>query len=383
MALGDGRLHYTLHLTNNCNLSCNYCYVNKKDISTMSIGVAKKVVEAGASENGSTNIAFFGGEPLLCKDTIYQAVEYARWKERQSNCRFHFKVVTNGLLLDEEFIEFSRREHIFIVLSHDGIKEAHDKNRVDINGKGTFDCLSEKISLLLSSHPYAPVMMVVNPDTASYFSESIKYLYKRGFKYIISSLNFTGCWTEDTLDALKREYQKIAEFYYEKTLLEDKFYLEPFETKISSHIKGENYCIENCTFGKKQVSVSPDGFIYPCVQFIGEDAFVIGHIASGIDEVKQNALFRANQEEKESCIECKIRTRCNHYCGCLNKQTTGHIDRISPVLCAHERMLLSIADRLAHKLFKKRNAMFIQKHYNDIYPFLSMIEDSILSKGKS
>ena len=321
-------------------------------------------------------------EPLLCKDTIYETVEYARHKEKKENCRFHFKVVTNGLLLDEEFIEFSKREHIYVALSHDGIKEAHDKNRVDISGKGTFDRLSDKISLLLTSHPYAPVMMVVNPDTAHYFAESVMYLYKSGFKYIITSLNYKGCWTQDTFDVLAKEYQKVAEFYYEKTLQEDKFFLEPFETKISSQIKGESYCIERCEMGKKQVSVSPDGSIYPCVQFVYEEAYIIGHIDSGIDEIKQNALSIASRKEKDSCIECAIRSRCNHYCGCLNKQTTGYIDRVSPVLCAHEKMFIPIADRLAHKLFKKRSAMFIQKHYNDLYPFLSMIEDSILLKNR-
>lgn len=373
-------MHYTLHLTNSCNMSCKYCYVKERDISTMDISTAKKVIELGSKSNSSTGIVFFGGEPLLHKDIIYETVAYARYIGRQKNNSYHFKVITNGLLLDEEFIEFSKKESVFIALSHDGRREAHDKNRVDRNGQGTFDRLSDKISLLLLRHPYAPVMTVVSPNTVNNFAESVMYLYQRGFKYIINSINFSGDWTENSLDILKKEYQKITDFYYEKTMLEDKFYIEPFETKISSHIKGNTYCIDQCELGKKQVSISPDGFIYPCVQFVGEEKYIIGHVDTGISEAKRNELFSLNRQEKESCIECAVRTRCNHYCGCLNKHLTGSIDKVSPIVCAHERILLPIADRLAEKLYKKRSAMFIQKHYNDIYPFLSMIEDSTNKK---
>lgn len=348
----------------------------------MSIDTAKKVIDLGASVEGSTGIVFFGGEPLLCKDVIYQAVEYARLKEKDGTCRFHFKIVSNGMLLDEEFADFTKREHIYVAFSHDGIKEAHDKNRIDINGAGTFDHLSDKMDLLLSSHPYAPVMMVATPDTAQYFTESVMYLYNRGFKYIITSLNFKDNWSQTDFDILKKEYQKTADFYYERTLAEDKFYLEPFETKISSHINGEGYCNERCELGKRQVSVATDGSIYPCVQFVGDKDYIIGHIDSGINQAKQTALSDASHGEKAGCSDCAIRNRCNHYCGCLNKQTTGSINQVSPVLCAHERMLLPIADRLAHRLFKKRSAMFIQKHYNDVFPIISMIEDSISAKGK-
>jgi uncharacterized protein len=343
----------------------------------MSLDTARKVIDTGAMEGGSTGIVFFGGEPLLCKDIIYKVVEYARALERTKGCRFHFKVVTNGMLLDQRFIDFTKLHHIYVAFSHDGIREAHDQNRVDAAGNGTFDCLTDKIKLLLTSHPYAPVMMVVNPETAKYYAASVKHLYDSGFKYIITSLNFKAGWTQDALDVLRVEYKKTADFYYKRTLKEDKFYLEPFETKIDSHIKGEDYCSQRCELGKNQVSVAPDGSIYPCVQFVGDKEYLIGHIDTGIDSHKQAALSQASHGEKVSCLGCTIRSRCNHYCGCLNKQTTGSINEVSPVLCAHERLLLPIADKLAHKLFKKRSAMFIQKHYNDAYQIISMIEDSI------
>jgi uncharacterized protein len=369
-------MHYTLHLTNDCNMNCRYCYVNHKNVQRMSLETARKSVDM-ASKNamGSTGIIFFGGEPLLCKDLIYETVEYCKWKERNSSSMFHYKITTNGLLLDEEFMDFSARENIFIALSHDGVREAQDINRVTLSGEGTFAMLSDKINMLLSRRPYAPVMMVVNPNTAEFFSDSVIYLYERGFRYIICSLNYAANWTEEDMRVLQGQYEKLSEFYFKRTVAEDKFYLSPFEVKISSHINGDSYCNERCELGKKQISVAPDGALFPCVQFVGDNSYSIGHVDNGIDESRQSVIYNLNEEEKESCRECAIRKRCNHYCGCMNKQATGSIDRVSPVLCSHERLLLPIADSLAEKLYRKRNAMFIQKHYNEMFPMLSLIED--------
>jgi len=365
-------------------MQCDYCYVDKENVQVMHISTIKKVIDMAAGNSGqSQGIIFFGGEPLLCKDLIYQAIEYGRWKEKHMDTCFHFKVTTNGLLLDKQFIDFSKEYGLFIALSHDGVAEAHNLHRKDREGKGTFEMLSEKIDLLLSSHPYAPVLMTVNHDNVRYFAESVEYLYDKGFKYIICSMNYAGKWDEESLKILAREYNKLAEFYLRKTLAEEKFYLSPFEVKISSHINRASYCNERCELGKKQISVAPDGCLYPCVQFVYDERYSIGHVDTGIDEQKRNALYSLNEAEKDSCIECAIKNRCNHYCGCLNKQSTGSISKVSPVLCAHERILLPIADKLAEKLFKKRNAMFIQKHYNDMFPLLSLIEDKTKNPRRS
>lgn len=369
-------MNYTLHLTSSCNMACNYCYV-KHEKTSMEWETARKAVDMAAKGSSkSKGIIFFGGEPLLSRDIIYQTVEYCRWLEDKENTKFHFKITTNGLLLDEDFIEFSLRENLFIALSHDGIREAHDMHRADNNGEGTFGRLENKIDMLLKARPYAPVMMVVNPDTVSFFSDSVEYLYEKGFRYIIPSLNYSGKWSDGNMEILKKQYKILGDFYFERTLAEDKFYLSPFEVKISSYINGTSYCSERCELGKKQISVGPDGLLFPCVQFVGDRKFSIGDVDNGINKAMQNALYMLNEEEKESCIECAIRKRCNHYCGCMNKQSTGRIDRVSPILCGHEKMLMPIADRLAEKLYKKRNPMFIQKHYNDMFPLVSLIEDS-------
>jgi uncharacterized protein len=341
----------------------------------MTSDTARKAVDIAAAPNASTGIIFFGGEPLLHKDLIYETIEYCNWKTKHSDCMFHYKVTTNGLLMDNDFIEYSLKNNIFIALSHDGIEKAHDMNRVTEDGAGTFDKLLPGVESLLERRPYAPVLMVVNPNTVSYYAQSVKYLYNKGFKYIICSLNYAAKWSQQDIECLREQYGTLAKFYYDITIKEEKFYLSPFEVKISSHINSASYCIERCELGKKQISVAPDGTLYPCVQFVGEHDYSIGNVSGGIDEERRFKLYRSNEEEKQSCTRCAIRKRCNHHCGCLNKQATGSIETVSPVLCAHERLLLPIADKLAEKLYRKRNAMFIQKHYNDMFPLVSLIED--------
>jgi len=370
-------MHYTLHLTDACNMNCDYCYVNK-DVHSMSTDVAFRTVELAASKNiPSCGIIFFGGEPLLQRELICETISYCKSHTQNSSCRtkFHFKITTNGILLDEEFLDYSLRENIFIALSHDGVKAAHDLHRKDKNGTGTYDMLESIIPLLLKARPYCPVMMTVNPDTVHMYADGVKELWKKGFRYIICSLNYAGEWDERTIAQLKKQYELLAEFYYDLTLMEEKFYLSPFEVKIASHIQGDSYCHERCELGRKQISVSPQGKLYPCVQFVGDDDYCIGDVYSGINEQRRAELYRLNENEKLSCINCAISKRCNHFCACLNKQTTGCISKVSPVLCAHERVLMPIADKLAARLFKQRNGLFIQKHYNDVYPLISMIED--------
>jgi uncharacterized protein len=369
-------MHFTLHLTDACNLACRYCYV-KQGRHYMSREVCRAAIELAADTGGHSGIIFFGGEPLLCRERILDTVAYAESLQEQGRGKYHYKVTTNGMLLDDSFLQYSLQHEIFIALSHDGIRPAHDANRVHRDGKGTFEELETTARNLLHCRPYAPVLMTVAPNTVNYYADSVKYLYGLGFRYLLCSLDYSGDWTNGLLEELRKQYMSLAKWYKEMTLKEEKFYLSPFEVKISSHIHKGSYCEERCELGKKQISVAPDGKLYPCVQFIGEEEYCIGDVISGIDEKKRSALYLLNEKERDSCKDCAIRGRCNHYCACLNKQATGDLRKVSPVLCAHERILLPIADRLAEELYQKRAAVFVQKQYNDMFPLLSLTEDRL------
>ena len=165
---------------------------------------ARQALELGARLNDeSCGIVFFGGEPLLHVDLIKSIVADARAMSDGGSCRFNFKMTTNGLLLDESFLDFSVANDVLVAMSLDGTREANDRHRLLPDGRGTFDRLLPKLRLLLSARPYSSVLMTVNPDTVEHFAESIGFLLDEGCRYLIVSLNFAADWSESDMDALQ------------------------------------------------------------------------------------------------------------------------------------------------------------------------------------
>ncbi len=377
-------MHLTLHLTGRCNLRCRYCYDQMKSGGDMTLDTAKTAIEFALQQfrkeqrSGSMGISFFGGEPLLMRELVKQTVRHCRVLSSETKQLFHFRLTTNGTLLDEEFLTGTDTGEIFVALSHDGIASAHDTHRVNATGHGSFATINSVIYLLLRHKPYSPVMLTVTPETAGSYAESVKYLYGRGFRYLICTLNFAGAWNDAAMKTLTRQYQLLAEWYELEMKKEEKFYFSPFESKIASHVVPGSCRKGRCDFGRRQISVAPNGRLYPCVQFVGDgsnDTYCIGDVYSGLDTAKHAVLYAENDADKSECGRCAVRERCNHFCGCLNWQATGRLTNVAPAVCAHERIIIPIVDKMATSLFKSRNALFIQKHYNDIYPFLSLIED--------
>ncbi|MGD8452547.1 MAG: radical SAM protein [Phycisphaerae bacterium] len=377
-------MHLTLHLTTACNMRCSYCYAPPRDGAPMSEDVARAAVDLGARlSTGSCGIVFFGGEPLLCKERIADTVAYARRRERDGDQRYHFKITTNGLALDDDWLDYAIRNDILVAMSFDGVRAAHDAHRRLPNGRSSYDVLLARLKALLAVRPYASVLTTVNPDTAQYLAESIELLIDLDVRYPIVSPNYAGDWTEADFRVLQKQYQRLGRRYIEWTRAGRKFYLSPFEVKLSSHINRHCWQKERCELAQRQISVDPQGYLFPCVQFprAGKDSrWCIGHVSTGIDETARQALHDESEAEKETCRGCALADRCHNTCGCLNWQTTGTVNGISPVLCRHEQMLIPIADRVGEKLYKKRDPLFLHKHYNSAYPVLSLLEDVLVKK---
>ena len=372
-------MHLTLHLTRACNLRCSYCYAPHPADAGMTFETGRNALRFGGSvTDGACGIVFFGGEPLLHRDLIRDLVAEARAMEQRGEGRFHFKMTTNGLLLDEAFLQFAIEEYVLIAMSFDGVREAHDRYRRLPNGSPSFDRLLPKLRMLLAARPYASVLMVVDPDTVQWLTASVSFLLDEGCRYFIVSLNYAGAWGDAELDELRRQYERLGDLYIEWTRQGRKFYLSPFEVKLSSHIQGEDVCKEHCELGIRQISVDPQGYLFPCVQFTTAgpaSRWCIGDVTSGIDEAKRRRLRDESQDDKEPCRRCAIRRRCHNTCGCLNWQTTGTVSQVSPVLCAHEQMLIPIADRIGETLYGEQNVLFLNKHYNPSYAMTSLLDE--------
>ncbi|MDR1564320.1 MAG: SPASM domain-containing protein [Oscillospiraceae bacterium] len=374
-------MQYTLHLTQGCNFACKYCGLAQAELN-MSRETAFAAVDLALAEGDtSVGIGFYGGEPLLCKSLIYDIVKYGQEQIGSSERKIFYKLTTNGSLLDDEFLHFAAKNGLFISLSLDGNRQAHNLNRLDRSGKGTYSKAISALPMLLALNPFTPVMMTAAPNTAAYLADSVQHIFSLGVRNLICSLDYSAQWSESELEALRLQYKKLAEYYLRCVLEEKKLFFSPFESKINSHIKSREYCSERCKLGYDQISVGTDGALYPCIQFVGDSSYQIGHVSSGIEQTRRKEIFKQSRTEHKECQGCALKKRCLHTCACINKYSTVNISQPSPVLCAHERMLIPIADGIAARLYKKRSGLFIQQHYNKLYPLISLAEDFVTQQG--
>jgi len=368
-------MNLTLHLTNKCNLNCKYCFV-KIGKERMSKDTALAAVKFAMSHKGPTGLLFYGGEPLLERELIYDIAQHTQAIKEKTGHTFIYKMTTNGLLLDEDFLKFAKEISLAIGFSHDG--PAQDDCRVLPGGGCSSQLITNKIPMLLKYQPYAIGMSVIDISTVSKAAKIVEFLYKKGFRYITINVNYSPDWTKTTLSLLEDEYKKMARIYIKWTRAEEKVYLSPIDQKIISLLKGEKYNSDRRKMALNQLSVAPDGKLYTSSRYIDNPIFAIGDVYNGIDASKQQYLYEKGSVLPAPCLECDIRTRCNYVYDSLSRSETNIAkitSDIPPISCAHEQMLTPIADYVAETLFKEKNALFMHKHYNEMYPVVSLVED--------
>jgi len=341
-------MNLTLHLTEGCNLRCSYCVRVKQPVS-MPEDILKAACDLAFSFGSHAGLCFFGGEPMLEREKILLALDYCVEKSAETGKPVQYKMTTNGTLLDEAFLRRAAAVHMGIGLSFDGI--AQDICRCDAAGKGTQALLEEKAKLLLRFMPDSCAMMTVAPQAAEKLAESVKYLHQLGFQRIsaVPAYGQNVQWTDACFSALSEQLREAADYYAAQFLQGKPFFFSPLDSKIRDCIAGVNPS-ERCHLGFRQMPVAPDGKIYACTQFIGDDAYMLGDVFHGLDRERQRRLAQRHATP-ETCKDCALRSRCTNSCGCTNRLETGDENRVSPMQCSYERMLIALADETADRLF--------------------------------
>ena len=365
-------MNYIIHLTQRCNLRCKYCYENKNEKEILFENIQKLIDNEIKEKRDCVVLTFYGGEPLLRKDLIYNTIDYI--KSKKSKTKFYFGMTTNGTLLDEQFIKYiEQNSFLNIAYSFDGLEETQNLNRVTLNGEGTFDIVESNAKKLLKSHKNVVAMVVVTKNNINMLKENIEYLIKIGFKNINLLFDYLQNWQDEDLEIIKEQYGKVAKIYYNKILQEEDIDISAFDEKIRSHIKEGYNCNEDCNLGVKSINVGVDGNFYPCMQFVGEKKYIIGNCEEGINFLARKRLIEQSGVENEVCKECSINRRCKHTCACKNYLTTKDINRLSPIVCELEKIIIEISDKIAEDLYKQNSKLFIQKYYNKNYDIFRQI----------
>ena len=313
-----------LHIAHTCNLNCSYCFASQGkyhgERALMSFEVGKRALDFLIENSGSRRnleVDFFGGEPLMNFDVVKRLVEYARSIEKEKNKNFRFTLTTNGVLVDDDVIDFANREMSNVVLSLDGRREVHDRYRVDYAGNGSWDKIVPKFQKFVAARGGKNYYMRgtfthANPD----FLEDIKVMLDLGFSElsmepVVAAEGDPAALTEEDKAIVLKQYEQLAELM----LRRDKegkpftFYHYMIDLKGGPCIYKR---ISGCGSGTEYMAVTPWGDLYPCHQFVGDEKFKLGDIWNGVSNTEiQKEFASCNVYAREECRDCWAKLYCS------------------------------------------------------------------------
>lgn len=335
-----------LHIAHTCNLNCEYCFASQGkyqgERALMTFEVGKRAFDFLIENSGTRRnleVDFFGGEPLMNFDVVKQLVAYARSIEKQHNKNFRFTLTTNGMLIDDDVIDFCNKEMSNVVLSLDGRREVHDRFRVDYAGKGSYDKILPKFKRLVDKRGGKDYYMRgtfthANTD----FTNDIFHMADLGFTEL--SMEPVVCppgdkyaLTEDDLPIVKEQYEILA-----KEMIKRKKEGRPFTFYHYMLDLKNGPCIykriTGCGSGTEYMAVTPWGELYPCHQFVGDEKYSLGNIWDGVKNKAVQDEFRyCNAYAREDCKNCWAKLYCSGGCAANAYHATGKISGVYEYGC--------------------------------------------------
>lgn len=345
-----------LHIAHDCNLACKYCFAEEGEYkgrrALMSFEVGKKALDYLVKNSGSRKnleVDFFGGEPLMNWEVVKQLVEYGRSLEEPYNKKFRFTLTTNGVLLNDEIIEYANKEMSNVVLSVDGRKEIHDMMRPTRNGKGSYDIVMPKFKQVAESRNQ---MNYYVRGTFTHnnldFSKDVLDLADQGFEQIsvepvVAQPTESYAIREEDLPQIFAEYDKLAAELAKRKKEGRGFNFFHFMIDLSG-----GPCVakrlSGCGSGCEYLAVTPWGDFYPCHQFVGEEKFLMGNVDEGITKPEIREEFKnCNVYSKEKCKTCFAKFFCSGGCAANSYNFHGHINDAYDIGCEMQRKRVECA----------------------------------------
>ena len=335
-----------LHVAHTCNLNCSYCFASQGryqgDRALMSFEVGKRAMDFLIENSGTRRnleVDFFGGEPLMNFDVVKRLVAYARSVEKERGKNFRFTLTTNGMLIDDDVIDFANREMSNVVLSLDGRKEVHDRFRVDYAGRGSYDRIVPLFRKLVQARGNRNYYMRgtfthYNPD----FLEDIRTMLDLGFtelsmEPVVCKADDPSALTEEDLPVVERQYEELA-----KLMIRRRREGRPFTFyHYMIDLKG-GPCVykrvSGCGSGTEYMAVTPWGDLYPCHQFVGEEKFRLGDVWKGVTDLSAQEPFAScNVYTRRECDDCWARLYCSGGCAANAYHATGSVNGVYGVGC--------------------------------------------------
>ena len=345
-----------LHIAHDCNLACRYCFAGEGeyqgDRSLMSSEVGKKALDFLVENSGSRRnleVDFFGGEPLLNIEVVKEIVAYGRKLEKERDKHFRFTLTTNGVLLNDDIIDFANREMDNIVLSIDGRREVHDRMRPFKNGAGSYDLILDKFKKVAESRNQTRyyVRGTFTRENLD-FVKDVLSLADEGFEQIsvepvVASPEEPYAIREEDVPEICRGYDELAREMLRRKKEGRGFQFFHYMIDLSG-----GPCVykrlSGCGSGTEYLAVTPWGDLYPCHQFVGEEKFRLGSVYEGIVNTDLRDSFKlCNVYAKEECRQCFARFYCSGGCAANAWHSRGDINKPYEIGCELQRKRVECA----------------------------------------
>lgn len=351
-----------LHVAHTCNLNCSYCFASQGkyhgERALMSFEVGKQALDfliANSGTRKNLEVDFFGGEPLMNWDVVKELVAYARTQEKIHNKNFRFTLTTNGMLIDDDVIEFSNKEMSNVVLSLDGRKEIHDRTRVDYAGNGSYEQIIPKFKKFVDARGGQGYYMRgtfthANPD----FTKDVFHMADLGFtelsmEPVVGAADDPAVLTAEDLEIVKEQYEILAKEMIERKKEGRGFTFYHYMIDLTG-----GPCvykrISGCGSGTEYMAVTPWGDLYPCHQFVGEEEYKLGDVWNGVTNDLIREEFRGcNAYSREECKDCWAKLYCSGGCAANAFHASGSIRGIYEPGCElfRKRMECAIMIKVA------------------------------------
>lgn len=345
-----------LHVAHDCNLACKYCFAGKGEYDgpkgLMRFETGKRALDfliEQSKTRRNLEVDFFGGEPLLNWDVCKKLVEYGREQEKKYNKNFRFTLTTNGLLINDDVIDFCNKEMSNVVLSLDGRKSTNDAMRISRNGIGSYDFIVDKFKKFADSRNQKDYYMRGTYTHNNLdFAKDIIHMADLGFKElsiepVVSSPTEPYALKNEDLPVLKEQYQILANEMLKRYRKGNGFTFYHYMIDLDA-----GPCIvkrvSGCGVGTEYLAVTPSGELYPCHQFVGDEKFLLGDIWKGITNAQVLEQFeKCNVYSHKECKDCFAKLYCSGGCAANAYHTTGSVNGIYEFGCELHRKRIECA----------------------------------------
>ncbi|SEP62583.1 uncharacterized protein SAMN02910289_00165 [Lachnospiraceae bacterium RM5] len=345
-----------LHISHDCNLACKYCFAEEGEYhgrrALMSLEVGKKALDFLIENSGNRKnleVDFFGGEPLMNWEVVKELVKYGRSREKECNKNFRFTLTTNGVLVDDDVIEFANKEMSNVVMSLDGRKEVNDKMRPTRNGKGSYDIIVPKFKEFAKRRGDKDyyVRGTFTHENLDFASDVLHYA-DLGFKNmsmepVVSEPTDSYSIKEEDLPMIMSEYDRLAKEYIKRKKEGNGFTFFHFMIDLDG-----GPCVykrlSGCGSGTEYMAVTPWGDLYPCHQFVGDEKFLLGNVFDGVKNTEICDEFKlCNVYAKEKCQKCFAKYYCSGGCAANSYKFHGNINDAYDIGCEMQRKRIECA----------------------------------------